>query len=95
MSLVAVLRRCRELTQLSKDSMYSYDSVVEIVSILDRGIDSLQCSAELNRNELILLFAPTGSLQETSMENGWVKEYLILSHEFDQFTAKLNNNLTG
>ena len=39
--------------------------------------------AELNRDELKLLFAPTGALQETSMDNGWAGEYLLLSERFD------------
>jgi len=33
---------------------------------------------------LKLLFAPTGSLQESSMSNGWANEFLALSSEFDE-----------
>ena len=32
---------------------------------------------------LAYLFAPTGALQEISMQNDWIQEYLNLSLEFD------------
>jgi hypothetical protein len=57
--------------------------VSEIVAILDRGIESLERGTELNRDELRLLFAPTGDLQDTAMHNGWSRDYLLLAAEFD------------
>ena len=45
--------------------------------------DSIAKGKTLNCDELTLLFAPTGALQETSMANGWADEYLLLSAEFD------------
>jgi hypothetical protein len=84
MTLVDVLKGCRELAQASEDSIWSSTGVPEIVAILDRGIESLERGAELNRDELKLLFAPTGALQETSMDNGWSNEYLLLSAKFDR-----------
>jgi len=83
MFLLDVLKRCRELSKSSQDAAFSSTSVTEIVAILDRGIESLERGRELNRNELKLLFAPTGALQETSMDNGWSCEYLLLSAQFD------------
>jgi hypothetical protein len=84
MSLIDVLKRCRELSQASHDSVWSSTGVPEIVAILDRGIDALERGAEVDRDGLKLLFAPTGALQETSMDNGWADEYLLLSAEFDR-----------
>jgi hypothetical protein len=84
MSLIEVLKRCRELTQASQDAMWSSSGVAGIVAILDCGIHSLECGTEPNRDELRLLFAPTGDLQETSMANGWSSEYLLLTSEFDR-----------
>jgi hypothetical protein len=84
MSLLYILKRCRALSQASQDALWSSTSVSEIVAVLDRGIESLVHGGELNRNELKLLFAPTGALQETSMDNGWSDEYLLLSAEFDR-----------
>jgi hypothetical protein len=84
MSLIELLRRCRQWSQASHDAVWSSTSVAEIVAILDRGIAALQGGTELNRDELKLLFAPTGALQETAMDNGWSDEYLVLSAEFDR-----------
>jgi hypothetical protein len=84
MSLSAVLTRCRELSQTSQDAVWSSTSVAEILAILDRGLEALRSGAVLNRDELKLLFAPTGALQETAMSNGWSDEYLLLAAEFDR-----------
>jgi hypothetical protein len=83
MSLSAVLKRCRELSQSSEDALYSSRSISQIIAVLDRGIEALERRSDLNRNELKLLFAPTGDLQETSIANGWAEEYLLLSAKFD------------
>jgi hypothetical protein len=73
-----------ELSQASQDATWSSTGVLGIVAILDRGIKSLALGTELNRDELKLLFAPTGAFQETSIENGWSHDYLLLSAEFDR-----------
>jgi hypothetical protein len=84
MPLIDILKRCRELAMESQDALYSSSTVLEILAILDRGIVSLECGGQLVGNELKLLFAPTGDLQETSIANGWADEYLLLSAEFDR-----------
>ncbi len=81
--LLTLLIRCRELSEASQDAIYSYMTCDEIVTVLNRGIDSLGNGTELNHEELKLLFAPTGALQDTAMENGWSGEYLRLSSQFD------------
>jgi hypothetical protein len=85
MSLLDVLKRARELTEGSRDSLWSSTGVSEIVAILDQAIASLESGATWDRDEVKLLFAPTGALQETSMENGWSDEYLLLAAEFDRW----------
>jgi len=52
-----------------------------------REIDSFARQFEVGdlsrRQELELLFAPTGSLQEVSMNSGWGEEYHMLAEKFD------------
>ena len=86
MSLMVLLTRCRDLSRASQDAVYSSTGVEEIVAILNRAMESIAKGKLLNRDELTLLFAPTGDLQETSMANGWADEYLTLSAEFDGLT---------
>ena len=83
MTLDAVLMTCRELSAASEDALFSSNSIGEIVAILNRGISCIQSGTELNRDELKLLFAPTGALQETAIQNGWSAEYRLLSQRFD------------
>jgi hypothetical protein len=83
MSLIDLLKRCRDLTSVSHDSPWSHAGISEIVAALDRGIVAISAGKIPDGKELILLFAPTGALQETSMENGWAMEFLLLSETFD------------
>jgi len=83
MSLIDILRRCRDLTKASEHRGWSSATISEIVAVLDRAIVAIQCGAQPNSDELKLLFAPTGDLQETSIANGWDEEYLILAARFD------------
>jgi hypothetical protein len=38
-----------------------------------------------------LLFAPTGTIQEISIDNGWGEEFLALAQMTDQTTAEFQN----
>lgn len=83
MSLIEVLKRSRELSQASQDAVWASTSASEILAILNRAIESLEHGTPVNLNELKLLFTLTGALQETSMDNGWSGEFLLLSAQFD------------
>lgn len=79
-----ILSRCREFVLASNDSGWSCMDVSEIVVSLNESIDSLARRNVLDKNELVMLFAPTGPLQETAMRNGWADEYISLSARFDK-----------
>lgn len=81
--LIEVLSRCRARAKVSQDAAWSNRGVAEILGILDRGVEAIERGTELNREELKLLFAPTGDLQELSIANGWEEDYLLLSARFD------------
>jgi hypothetical protein len=83
MSFIDVLLRARELSLASQDAIWSSTGVAAIVAMLERGIQALECGTALNRDALKQLFAPTGALQETSMDNRWSSEYLLLAARFD------------
>jgi hypothetical protein len=81
--LVDVLTRCREFCKASHDAAWSTRSIAEIAGVLDRAIEASERGTKLNYDELKVLFAPTGDLQETAIANGWAEEYLLLSARFD------------
>lgn len=59
----------------------------DIIAVLDRSILAIELGKRPNCDELKLLFAPTGALQETSISNGWAEEFLSLSAKFDDLMA--------
>lgn len=70
----------------STDILWSkYDSLEELLQSLDSLIKKVKENEDDSIIEdLKLLFAPTGSLQEISLSSGWPKEFLELSQRFDQ-----------
>jgi hypothetical protein len=83
MHLADLLKRCLALTEVSEDAIYASSGVVEILSVLQKGINAIEQGVIPDKKELTILFAPTGDLQETAMANGWAEEYLKLSAKFD------------
>jgi len=82
--LVAILERCANHTTRSQDSPWSYASAGEMSAKLSTAVERAREDKTIGVFGLKLLFAPTGSLQESSMSNGWANEFLALSSEFDE-----------
>ena len=60
-----------------------FDSEDDVIVALDDHIENLIFHNFSNIWDLMILFAPTGSLQEISISSGWGAEYLALASEFD------------
>lgn len=78
-----------KITQETDLLWTNYNSVEELIAEINI-IDNLV--REKNRKgleALEYLFAPTGTLQEISMQNDWIQEYLNLSSKFDTLYKKL------
>ena len=58
----------------------------EIIRRLEAEIAKAKNEKPVDVNLLDRLFAPTGLLQEISIENGWGTKFLRLSEVVDQFT---------
>lgn len=82
--LIAVLRRSRELLELSQDTVWSDLDTPQTVVALERAIESLEQGREADLSRLKVLFAPTGPVQEISIAHGWSEEYFELSRQFDR-----------
>ncbi len=66
-----------------------YDSVQHLINDLDREVDRLKIKDHTVLRDLEILFAPTGSLQEISISNGWSDEFLVLAQEFDHLYEQI------
>jgi hypothetical protein len=61
--------------------------VEEIVEELEAILGTCRNSHRYDSYALSFLFAPTGAIQETAIDNGWGNEYLRISEVIDEFTA--------
>jgi len=70
-----------------------FESEEEVIEALDEQMEKLISHDFSTIWDLILLFAPTGSLQEISISSGWGDEYLTLAFEFDTAINELKQNI--
>ena len=67
----------------SEESIWAHDTPIEIISFFDTTIKLIDENKPIDIDELELLFAPTSSIQDISLDNGWGNRYLELSTAFD------------
>jgi hypothetical protein len=70
-----------------RSSAWSHLSVDELIEQLEAELVSIRESGFINKGSLRSLYAPTGTIQDTSMDNGWGDEFLKISEVVDQFTG--------
>lgn len=91
LELVEILSRTRELLA-RPDSDFPWSHWSNSEGAL-REFDSLTRQIEAGdfsrKKELELLFAPTGSIQEVSINSGWGDEFLKLSEKFDSLMKRV------
>jgi hypothetical protein len=66
-----------------------YKSVEEAVGDIHQHIERLRAGDVSKIDDLTLLFAPTGSLQEISISSGWGEAFLYLAARFDRVIEPL------
>jgi len=86
--LISVLKQTRALLALPNND-FAWSSWKDQKSALSE-MDSIILQAEngLVQN-LSLLFAPTGPIQEVSISSGWGQDFLVLAERFDQEFASV------
>ena len=82
--LIDTMTQVRTLLSRSAKSLYAESEPTDIIAILDTNIQTLSENGSYSRGDLILLFAPTGDIQDTSIENGWGEQFIALSEKFDK-----------
>lgn len=61
-------------------------SVEEMIHELESIVSSLKTLQLVDVQQLGFLFAPTGAIQETAIDNGWGDDFLRLAALVDQYT---------
>jgi len=70
----------------SEDSFWSSLPVQEIITQLEGEIRKIKSSENIDAKRLGFLFAPTGCIRDTSIDNGWGYKFLELSKIVDEYT---------
>jgi len=70
------------------DSIYSNTTRAEIEQELNKYLDMIKKDECLAAQEIKYLFAPTGCICETALDNGWGDEYHALANQIDFIIAK-------
>ncbi|MBL8099429.1 MAG: hypothetical protein JNK81_09615 [Anaerolineales bacterium] len=83
--LLSALKETLTYLNNSESSVYSNRSVNEIIQDLEKIILEINKSQRYNKAHLGFLFAPTGAIQDTSIDNGWGDKFLEISSVVDHF----------
>ena len=86
-NLVSAFERTLSLLQASKSSDWAGLSVEEVTLLIEQELEKARNSQPLELKRFRYLFAPTGSLQEISIDNGWGNEFIELANVIDRFTG--------
>ncbi|MDR0812821.1 MAG: hypothetical protein LBO63_02285 [Oscillospiraceae bacterium] len=82
-----------KLTDDSDVVWTGFRTVQELRGEIDNAVLGLREDTKANLFRLYLLFAPAGSLQDHSIDNGWADEFIRLSIEFDELYAAINSRI--
>jgi hypothetical protein len=85
--LIAALEETISYLKTSQPSDWSNMPVEEIIRRLETEAAKASNLKPMDVNLLDQLFAPTGAIQEISIDNGWGTEFLRISEAIDQFTT--------
>jgi hypothetical protein len=90
-SLVKVLQETDELLSLKEnDFAWSpWENLEDANAEIRKHITRLEADDFSGIENLKLLFAPTGAIQEISVSSGWGEKFLALAKKFDRTVARL------
>lgn len=80
--VISALEKTLDFLKKSEDSLYGSLSVDELIRQIESEIEKTRNSQSIDYMNLRCIFAPTGSLQDTSIDNGWGEEFLEIAKIF-------------
>jgi hypothetical protein len=83
---VSAITNTIDFLKKSRDPVYSHYNVDEIIMTLMALQKQYEQTGRLDNASVISLFAPTGIIQEISIDNGWGDRFLELAQELDELT---------
>lgn len=89
LKLKQTLIEVKEYLKKSEESIWAPDTPQDIIMFFDKTIKLIDEDKTIDINELEMLFGPTSSIQDLSIDNGWGEQYLDLSTAFDSNIGKI------
>jgi hypothetical protein len=86
-NLIYALEETISYLRKSQSSPWAPLSVEEIITRLEAELAKARIAKPMDVNLLDRLFAPTGLIQEISIDNGWGTKFLRISEVIDRFTV--------
>ena len=86
-NLIYALEETISYLRKSQSSPWAPLSVEEIITRLEAELAKARNAKPMDVNLLDRLFAPTGLIQEISIDNGWGTKFLRISEVIDRFTV--------
>ena len=89
--MVGVLQEAKALVQQPGNDFAwaSWHGLEDAVAELDDLIRQVESGKVENPVMLRVIFAPTGPLQELSLDSGWADEFMELANRFDEAYEKM------
>lgn len=85
--LIAALEEVISYLRRSDSSHWSNMPVEEIIRKLEAEVNKVKAAKPIDVIMLDRLFAPTGVIQEISIDNGWGTKFLRISEIVDEFVG--------
>lgn len=82
-SFIECLENTIKYLKQSDESFYTKKNPEDVIKLFNKTISRLKKNKSINKSKLSFEFAPTSSIQEIAIDNGWGNEYLKLSEDFD------------
>ncbi len=93
LKLLSVLATTKELLLRSKEEGWAGEKPNGMVLEINKIISHLIDPDHSNLPDIAkIMFGPTGPIQEISLSNGWVDEYMALSAAFDDLEYLINKD---
>ncbi len=85
-NLIVALEKTLSFLRQSESSNWAGLSCEEVIKQLEVEMNKAKNSQIVDLHKLGYLYAPTSSIQEISIDNGWGNEFLEMSKIIDSYT---------
>lgn len=78
------------MIEKSEASLYASSATSEMIAALQNIKDDFLKTGSFDQEKLAYLLAPTGPIQEISIDNGWREKFLQVAQEIDLLSSQLS-----